>query len=506
MSFEMKSYDYSTAVYVYNWYLAYFSKAGAIGLMANELAESGYRSNNLQNSHAKKWNITDEEYTAQVDAGMRPDFATDTAGYGLCQWTYRTRKQGLLDYAKSEGTSIADLDMQLRFSIIELKAKKSLYTLLQTSDDPELCAVEVMLKYERPGDQSEENQQRRAFYASELWKVLIKEDKVMSNSSLVDCTNLSPNHSGKRTHKIDRITPHCVVGQVSAERIGEIFATKNRKASCNYGIGYDGRVCLVVDEANRSWCSSSNANDQRAITIEIASETMHPYAMNEVAFDKLVALCVDICKRNDLTKLLWFADKNKSLSYEPKDGECVLTVHRWFANKACPGDWLYNRLGELASKVNAILTPIIDATDKLYRVQVGAFGKLSNAERQLKAIEALGYDAFIVLYGGYYRVQVGAYHEKSNAENMLSEIKSKGFSAIIITTSGTAIGTEEFKPYLVKVNADVLNVRSGAGTDHRIVTTVKRNTIYTIVDESNGWGKLKSGAGWICLKYTAKCD
>ena len=98
----------------------------------------------------------------------------------------------------------------------------------------------------------------------------------MSNSKLVNYTKLSPNHSGKRTHSIDRITPHCVVGQCSVETLGNIFQDTAREASCNYGIGYDGRVLLCVDESNRSWCSSSNANDQRAVTIECANAIAVP--------------------------------------------------------------------------------------------------------------------------------------------------------------------------------------------------------------------------------------
>lgn len=172
-----------------------------------------------------------------------------------------------------------------------------------------------------------------------------------TNSPLVDCTVKSPNHSGKRTHKIDRITPHCVVGQLSAERIGECFP-EGREASCNYGIGTDGRVCLIVDEANRSWCSSSSSNDQRAITIECASDKTHPYAMNNAVYNKLVELCADICKRNGITKLLWLGDKDTSLAYSPKKGEAILTAHRWFANKSCPGDWLYSRYTQLAEAVN----------------------------------------------------------------------------------------------------------------------------------------------------------
>lgn len=173
----------------------------------------------------------------------------------------------------------------------------------------------------------------------------------MSNSKLVSVTKLSPNHSGQRTHTIDRITPHCVVGQLSAESICNCFTSPSREASCNYGIGTDGRVALVVEEKNRSWCSSSNANDQRAVTIECASGLEEPYTMNSKVYKSLVKLCVDICKRNNKTKLLWFNDKAKALNYNPKSNEMVLTVHRWFDNKSCPGNWLYSRLGKLAKTV-----------------------------------------------------------------------------------------------------------------------------------------------------------
>lgn len=258
-----------------------------------------------------------------------------------------------------------------------------------------------------------------------------------TNSLLVDCKVLSPNHSGKRTHAIDRISPHIVVGQLKAESIGNCFP-KGRGASCNYGIGTDGRVCLVVEEKNRSWCTSSNANDQRAITIECASDTKHPYAVNDKVYQKLIDLCTDICKRNGKKKLLWFADKNKSLNYEPKADEMVITVHRWFANKACPGDWLYSRLDDVAKEVTARLGAKTEATAK-----------------------------------------------KESAEKK-----------------------DTFKSYIVKITAKTLNVRAGAGTKHKVVTTVKKNEAYTIVEEkmngSTKWGKLKSGAGWISLQYTKK--
>lgn len=175
-----------------------------------------------------------------------------------------------------------------------------------------------------------------------------------TNSSLVCYTKLSPNHSGQRTHSIDRITPHCVVGQLSCETICDCFPA-GRDASCNYGIGKDGRISLCVEEKNRSWCSSSSANDQRAVTIECASDKTEPYAMTGAVYKSLIELCTDICRRNGKNKLIWFGDKNTSLNYAPKSNEMVLTVHRWFANKSCPGNWLYARMGDLAAKVTAKL-------------------------------------------------------------------------------------------------------------------------------------------------------
>lgn len=226
-----------------------------------------------------------------------------------------------------------------------------------------------------------------------------------TNSSLVSYTKLSPNHSGQRTHSIDRITPHCVVGQLSAESICACFPS-GREASCNYGIGTDGRVSLCVEEKNRSWCSSSNDNDQRAVTIECASDRTEPYAMNSKVYDSLVRLCIDICRRNGKKKLLWFSDKNKSLNYNPKPDEMVLTVHRWFANKSCPGNWLYARLGDLANEVTAALGGIAtntpsSASNAWYRVrkswadaksQKGAFHSLENATKCANA--SSGYKVF----------------------------------------------------------------------------------------------------------------
>lgn len=173
----------------------------------------------------------------------------------------------------------------------------------------------------------------------------------MSNSPLVNCTMISPNKNTPRDHTIDTITIHCVVGQLSAEGIGNCFTSPSVQASCNYGIGTDGRIVLCVEEKDRSWCSSNAANDNRAVTIECASDTTHPYAINDKVYKSLINLCVDICRRNGIKALKWKADKSLIGQADKQN----MTVHRWFANKACPGDYIYNRLGQIASEVNARL-------------------------------------------------------------------------------------------------------------------------------------------------------
>lgn len=302
----------------------------------------------------------------------------------------------------------------------------------------------------------------------------------MSNSSLISYTKLSPNHSGQRTHSVDRITPHCVVGQLSCETICDCFPA-GRGASCNYGIGKDGRIALCVDEDNRSWCSSSNANDQRAITIECASDKTEPYAMTDAVYASLIDLCTDICKRYGKTKLLWFADKEKTLAYNPAADEMIITVHRWFANKSCPGDWLYNRLGDLAAKVTAKLGGTAsNPSGTLYRVQTGAYTKKANADAQLEKVKAAGFDTYMVQAGGYYKIQVGAYSKKANADAMAAKLKAAGFDTYITTEQGKAVSSSGSAAASLAVG-DKVKLASNApvyGSSKKFSSWVYSSTLY----------------------------
>lgn len=205
----------------------------------------------------------------------------------------------------------------------------------------------------------------------------------MSNSSLVNFTKISPNKTTPRNHKIDTITIHCVVGQLSVEKLGDIFAKKSKKASSNYGIGSDGRIGLYVEEKDRSWCSSNAYNDHRAITIECASDVTHPYAINDEVYDSLIELCTDICKRNNIKELKWKGDKTLIGKVDKQN----MTVHRWFANKECPGAYIYNRLGKIAKDVNTKLNKPKKTVDEIaHEVLLGLWG--NGAERKERLTKA----------------------------------------------------------------------------------------------------------------------
>lgn len=177
-----------------------------------------------------------------------------------------------------------------------------------------------------------------------------------TNSSLVTYTKISPNKTSPRNHEIDTITIHCYVGQVTAESgcNGGRFVKNDPVggASCNYVVGYDGTIGLCVEEKDRSWCSSNKANDHRAITIEVASETVHPYKVTDNAMSALIKLCADICKRNNIKKLVWSTNKNDRVNHL---NGCNMTVHMDYKNKACPGQYLYDRHGYIADEVNKLL-------------------------------------------------------------------------------------------------------------------------------------------------------
>lgn len=258
----------------------------------------------------------------------------------------------------------------------------------------------------------------------------------MSNSPLISYRKISPNRTSPRNHKIDTITIHCYVGQATVEQAGNWFGKSTTQASCNYMIGYDGRIALIVDEQDRSWCSSNPANDHRAITIECASEKEHPYEINDRVYESLINLCADICKRNDIDALRWKNDK--TLIGQPDKQN--LTVHRWFKNKACPGEYIFSRLGKIADEVN----------------------------------------------------------------KKLNTVSTPAPNQNVNTGNPDTVNNFPKTPFEVQVLIDDLHYREKPSMSGAIKGDTKKG-IFTIVDVQDGWGKLKSGVGYIWLKNPEYC-
>ena len=759
---------------------------GCAGLMGNLYAESGLRPNNLQNSFEKKLGYTDDEYVAAVDSGSYANFVRDSAGFGLAQWTFWSRKQELLDYANSAKKSIGDLEMQLEFLYKELTGYTSVINTLKTATSVRAASDSVLLNFERPADQSVSVQTKRAGYGQtyydkyakstgnsqagggvktmtenelrskvvsiaqsyigckesdgshkkiidlynshkplargyavkytdawcstfasavaiaagltdiiptecgcekhiELFKKLgswqendayvpapgdyifydwddsgagdnkggsdhvgivekvsgstitviegnnsdsvkrrtiavngryirgfgvpnyaskatgksssgstpatpqtnttdtiyevqkgdtlsgiaarfgttyqvlaayngIANPNVISigqkirlpasasrtgstntgtkpatgnggstmgytNSSLVSYTKISPNRNSPRNHAIDTITIHCVVGQCSVETLGNIFAPTSRQASSNYGVGVDGRIGMYVEEKDRSWCSSSSENDNRAVTIEVASDTTEPYAVNAKAYAALLDLVTDICKRNGIKKLVWSTNKNDRVNHL---NGCNMTVHRDYANKSCPGKYLYDRHGEIAAEVNKRLGAASSGGTSTSTPSTPAPAP-STPSGSVKKGDAVKIASGATYYNGksvpdWVRAKNWIVKEVSGDRAVIdksvdgknaicSPINTKYLTVVSASGGGTSAST--FKAYLVKVTASDLNIRKGAGTNYGVAGSITDKGTYTIVAEADGagaskWGKLKSGAGWISLDYCKK--
>ena len=342
---------------------------------------------------------------------------------------------------------------------------------------------------------------------------------VYTNSSLATYKNLTKNRTSPRNHVVDTITIHCYVGQVTAKQGCDYFATTDRQASSNYIVGHDGSIGLSVEEKDRAWTSSNAANDNRAITIETACDTTYPYAVTDKALNALINLVADICKRNNIKKLIWSADKYDRINH--RNG-CNITVHRDFAATACPGDYLYNKHPYIVEQVNKKLNvvavnysssiktlvekKVIDSPD-YWNVQQNNLKYLKDLlDKTSKVVQSKKINSFTNVKDAINHL-VKCKVIDSPAYWISNYSKIKYLDSLLIKVANQI----EYKSsYLVQVTADSLNIRKGAGTNYAISGVIGNKGIYTIIEESSGtgstkgWGKLKSGAGWISLDFVKR--
>jgi len=296
--------------------------------------------------------------------------------------------------------------------------------------------------------------------------------KKRKSSPLSTYTRLSPNRSAPRNKKIRRLTPHCVAGNLSVQTTlglaNFINSTGANRASTNYAIGSDGKIGLGVEETNRAWTSSNSANDNEAITFEIANNGGGPsWPMSDAALNAWLTLAVDIAQFYGFKKVAYHGSKDKLGTND----EMIITLHRWFANKACPGNYFVTRIPQMVKEINNRL----------------AGGKTN------------------VFKNGVLTTPSGG-----------TTTTPPATTPPVTPPPSSSPPATGFMQYLIKITGTAVNIRSGPGVDNKIVKTLRNDpNSYTIVEEKKGllnnttkeignWGRLKSGIGWIALKYTKK--
>lgn len=588
---------------------------GIAGLMGNLYAESGLKPTNLQNTYEKKLGYTDAEYTAAVDQKIYTNFVNDSAGYGLAQWTYYSRKQNMLDFHNKKGKSIGDLNTQLEFLVHELtnNYKTTVWEVLKTAKTVLEASNAVLLKFERPADQSTAVQNKRASFGQEYYdKYATKASAPVnqggtgkmkysaSNKPLVCMQTNSTCYKGTSKMTVKGILWHSTGANNpnlkryvqpsdnaadKAEWLKKLGTNSNKndwnhiehQAGLNCWIGKlaDGTVTTIqtMPWDYRPWgCGSGSKGscNNGWIQFEICEDGLTDKTYFDKVYNEACEITAYLCDMYGIDPtgtvtvngvkvptILCHADAYK-LGFGSNHGD----VNHWFPKHGKSMETARADVAALMSKTSTI-TPeekpatsetVAPATKELYRVriswdnassQIGAYTVLQNAKdacdkvkgyyvfnskgEAIYPVDITPEDPSALKVGSEVSLKPNATYTSGKAipswvfdkKLYLREMRADGKSAVISTVKSGAItgvvdianlvpyGTKveevaEFTPWLGLITASVLNVRSGPDTSYRVTTRVQKNEVYTIVGEKNGWGQLKSGAGWVDLSYVKK--
>lgn len=470
---------------------------GTAGLMGNLYAESGLNPQNLQNSYEKKLSYTDSEYTNAVDSGEYKNFTNDSAGYGLAQWTYWSRKVNLQNFAKDAHKSIGDLEMQLDFLWKELQGYKGVLETLRKATSVREASDSVLLKFEKPADQSESVQKKRAGYG-QVYYEKFAEVKTMGTLKIVDsmltknpCYKANVNKADDRYTTFQKRGPiggmlHSVgCPQPSAEVFVKNWNNESYDRACVHGFidANTGIVHQCLPWNFRGWHGGGSSNNTH-FGVEMCEPDGIKYTSGSSFQIINKEKAIEQTKRTYEAAVLLFAKVFKEYGLDPmKDG--VLVSHkegcaRGIASNHGDPEHLWKGLGlsytmdTFRKDVKAAMggsTPAVEPeqpkTDVLYRVQVGAYSKKANADAMLEKIKKAGFDAFVTKVDNLYKVQVGAFSKKANADAMLEKVKKAGYEAFITTKSGAAVSSTPEKKSVDEIAKEVINGNWGNGEDRK---------------------------------------
>ena len=317
-----------------------------------------------------------------------------------------------------------------------------------------------------------------------------------TNSGLATLRNTAHskiNGSGNFTHKITKITIHHTAGVISGQALLNWGHNPKCTASWNYGVGNDGVIGLMTDEKHRAWTSSSPSNDYQAVTIEVSnSSTGGEWTVGTKAYNAMLDLCVDICKRNGIPKLHFDGTPSGSLTH-----------HAMFAATSCPGKYLLDRFPQICAEVNKRLgvpaTPTVPVNPPTVPTttdfKVGDIVQFTGGG--VYTSSAAHAPAHSRNQSRCKVTQIAA--KARNQYHLISEDGGRVYGWVVSEDVKAISAPAAFVPYTVKVLVGELNIRKGASMNHAVVGVIRDRGVYTIVEEVGGWGRLKSGAGFVSL-------
>lgn len=538
-----------------------FSDFGVAGLMGNLDAESALRPNNLQDTYSREFKLSDVEYTTKVDNGTYTNFVHDEAGYGLAQWTYWSRKENLLNYAKSKKKSIGDLEMQLEFLVKELKTSyiNSVYNILKNATSVQQASDVVLMNFERPANAASKKKERadmgQVYYdkyakgventtmATNTYKKGQK-TKLSENfvSTEFDChgngccsqTTINP----KLVEYVQKIRDH--FGKSITVTSGYRCATHNKNVGGATGSRHskgDAADIVVSGVTPAEVAKYAESIGIKGIGLYETNADGH-FVHVDTRDVKSFWYGQGQAKRTTFGGSTSTSDPSPA-PVQPSINNDVLSIGDTGEDVRELQEWLvklgYNvgskgPDGDFGSKTYAA---VIDFQRKHNLKDDGIVGPLTkNAIKE--AIDMMDENVIIpeeeevklkegmevaLLNGAVFTngksvaswmFNKKLYVRKVNENNItISTVKSGAVSGIVdkkwLKVWDEALeAAPDFNSYIVMITADVLNVRAGAGTNYKVNTQVKKHQLYTIIDEKDGWGRLKNGSGWISLEFTQK--
>ena len=541
-----------------------FSDFGVAGLMGNLDAESALRPNNLQDTYSKEFKLSDAEYTAKVDNGTYTNFVHDEAGYGLAQWTYWSRKENLLNYAKSKKKSIGDLEMQLEFLVKELKTSytNSVYNILKNATSVQQASDVVLMNFERPANAASKKKERAAMgqvyydkYAKGVENITMatnthrkgQKTKLSENfnSSEFDChgsgccseTIINPklveyvqkirDHFGKpititsgyrcpiHNKRVGGATgsrhskgdaADIVVSGITPREVAKYAESIGIKGIGLYETNADGHFTHIDTRDVKSFWYGQNEAQTTTFGGSTPAPDPSPAPAPKPSVNNNVLSIGDTGEnvrklQEQLVKLGYnVGSKGPDGDFGSKTYAAVIDFQR---KHNLDDDGIVGPLTE-----NAIKEAIENMEQNIVTSDIETFkiGEIAQLIPGATYIDGKSIPAWIINSKIYVRSEMqennsiafsisktGPITGVTNISNLMKYIPGENIEI-----------NSNFENYVIKVTADVLNIRAGAGTNFKVIGQLRKFDLCTIIAEKNNWGKLKNGAGWICLDYVQK--